>query len=1020
MKRILYCIITVSCLRPGTPSDSSEAAFIASLPELDSLLAADQSREVGIISKKPVPREQSDVAASGTVFRSMDMSPFSGSDLGGGLKLQLNGNLTDDILVSGILSDQKSPIQPRGDTRKIRDLDEVYVKVTHPNLTITAGDYNLKMKSGKLLNINKNLIGIKSSFISKNISGSAFFAGAKGKYRELRIKGEEGNQGPYMLASGGDFVHQTLVAGSETVWLNGQKLIRGNQYDYTIDYSTGELTFEPKHLLHSDSDIVVEYESTDSHYRRNTAGSSLSLEKNGRFFEVNWIRDFDDPSSSGSAYSASDLNVIKSSGDSEVIVTGAAADSAGMYVLENDIFVYDQIGLMPGERYHVSFSLDRTAGSYKRDVSLEGDLYYTFVPEENRNNYVDLYSTGRTLKKPENINLIHMRSGIPLSGNHMIQIDAAVSQFDRNRLSAIGDEDNAGSSISAAMDGKEINLGYGFGLDYSLSAFQQGSRYVPMTRDKHVSFERNWNVTGAESGKEMMSDITGKLRMPWDGALSSSFSQYSIGSVRRERMHTELESRSKWIPELQTSFNSVKGGQDFIQRSFFVKMLPGSFHPFVDHHGEFREFDNKWNSMSGGIEWEKPNTSMKISIGKRDDLLYDNAISRMAPVSEAVFGSLDFSRKTQRGWTGELQFRKRITDSMIQHTGTDISLAHIRTHFRRKNHPVRFDLKLKQESRLGTGRIMVYDSVGTGLGNYRYDEEFDAFIEDPNGSFAGFAVASGIRHPVKAVNITELFEVDFSKTSFHFMSGIKFRIHITADLSGADGAPGDWMFAALENESVERSRWMARTELSYRPADGKRQQLLSWFSRRDLNALDIRGADLSEHRDLSAEWKESIHRHFRWKVKGILSDHDIASSVSTFRNRRSSGEWIESGFEWNMNPELELKAHLTGGSGSGVHQTHPYSAKAIGLNASVIKRIGLIGRLRGEITLNESWMEESTSANLPPEALQGFSIGKTFRTQFTAHFLFKNAMSMNLSVNTISDARYDNLVNLRGEIRANF
>ncbi len=129
---------------------------------------------------------------------------------------------------------------------------------------------------------------------------------------------------------------------------------------------------------------------------------------------------------------------------------------------------------------------------------------------------------------------------------------------------------------------------------------------------------------------------------------------------------------------------------------------------------------------------------------------------------------------------------------------------------------------------------------------------------------------------------------------------------------------------------------------------------------------------------------------------------------------------MESGFEWNVRPDLEVNAHIQGGVDRGVHRNDSYSGKAMGLHASVIKRIGLIGRIRGEITLNESWMDEAASASLPPEALQGFALGKTFRMQITTHFLFKNAMSMNLSVNTISDARYENLINLRGEIRANF
>ncbi|MFQ6614647.1 MAG: hypothetical protein ACE5D1_07370, partial [Fidelibacterota bacterium] len=52
--------------------------------------------------------------SSGTVFRNFELSPTGGNEFTGGLQLQLQGKLTPDITVSGILSDQNFPIQPEG------------------------------------------------------------------------------------------------------------------------------------------------------------------------------------------------------------------------------------------------------------------------------------------------------------------------------------------------------------------------------------------------------------------------------------------------------------------------------------------------------------------------------------------------------------------------------------------------------------------------------------------------------------------------------------------------------------------------------------------------------------------------------------------------------------------------------------------------------------------------------------------------------------------------------------------
>ena len=69
----------------------------------------------------------SDIISSGTFHRQLSLSPFSGSEFSGGMRIQINGKLTDEIMVSGILSDQDLPIQPEGTTRNLEDLQQVYL-----------------------------------------------------------------------------------------------------------------------------------------------------------------------------------------------------------------------------------------------------------------------------------------------------------------------------------------------------------------------------------------------------------------------------------------------------------------------------------------------------------------------------------------------------------------------------------------------------------------------------------------------------------------------------------------------------------------------------------------------------------------------------------------------------------------------------------------------------------------------------------------------------------------------------
>ncbi len=59
------------------------------------------------------------------MYRNLTLSPLGGSDFSGGLQLQLQGMLSKDITVSGVLSDQSLPIQPEGTTQTLDEIDKV-------------------------------------------------------------------------------------------------------------------------------------------------------------------------------------------------------------------------------------------------------------------------------------------------------------------------------------------------------------------------------------------------------------------------------------------------------------------------------------------------------------------------------------------------------------------------------------------------------------------------------------------------------------------------------------------------------------------------------------------------------------------------------------------------------------------------------------------------------------------------------------------------------------------------------
>ena len=179
-------------------------------------------------------------------------------------------------------------------TQALEEIDKVYLHVSHPVFQIMAGDIDYELDSGRYLTISRKLEGLKGIFKYDKWSGQSALAGTKGLYNKLSFKGTDGSQGPYLLKSETGNKDILVLAGTEKVYLNGELLKRGENFDYIIDYSIGELTFTPRRLIDFDSDIYVEYEYSDFQYNRNVLSSSI-YRKFGKWgnIGVSWFKEKD-------------------------------------------------------------------------------------------------------------------------------------------------------------------------------------------------------------------------------------------------------------------------------------------------------------------------------------------------------------------------------------------------------------------------------------------------------------------------------------------------------------------------------------------------------------------------------------------------------------------------------------------------------------------------------------------------------------------------------------------------------
>ena len=93
----------------------------------------------------------------------------------------------------------------------------------------------------------------------------------------------------------------------------------------------------------------------------------------------------------------------------------------------------------------------------------------------------------------------------------------------------------------------------------------------------------------------------------------------------------------------------------------------------------------------------------------------------------------------------------------------DYTLAKILIAYSEFLHPVNWELQLKTEESFSEKRAIVYDSVGTGLGQYRYDSIFNTYVSDPNGAYIASTVPTGDRFPTTVLEGAQRIGFDFGK-----------------------------------------------------------------------------------------------------------------------------------------------------------------------------------------------------------------------------------------------------------------
>ena len=232
----------------------------------------------------------SQIQKFGSISRSISAGNQQNIGAQSALNLQLQGKLDNRFQLVASISDNQLPIQASGTTQQVQEIDQVFIQLSDEKSKWIAGDFALSTQANYFMKFNKRGLGLyvnsNETFNKKELKTETSISISKGKFNRLAIQGLEGVQGPYRLqgANGERFV--TVLAGTEVVYIDGKKVIRGLDQDYAIDYNTAEIVFTSKQRITKDKRIVIEFQYIDRQYLRPliTQQTEYSFGSGGKFY----------------------------------------------------------------------------------------------------------------------------------------------------------------------------------------------------------------------------------------------------------------------------------------------------------------------------------------------------------------------------------------------------------------------------------------------------------------------------------------------------------------------------------------------------------------------------------------------------------------------------------------------------------------------------------------------------------------------------------------------------------------
>jgi len=447
------------------------------------------------------------LTTSGSISRGVTIGNNQNSVLNSELDLQISGKLSDKVSLRASIQDANIPLQESGYSQRLDEFDQVFIELFSDSWNIRAGDIDLENNTSYFGRFSKRVQGllVNVNLDKEESKTNLFAAGAlvRGQFTTSQFLAQEGNQGPYKLRGPNNELFVLIVSGSETVYVNGLPIVRGESNDYIIDYNAGEIIFNSTFPITSEMRITVDYQFSERNFSRFTAFGGGNYETEKLKLGVSVYSEVDSKNQPlQQNLSAEQIQILSNAGDDQDLMFAPSgtpetySENRILYKKEliSGVEAYVFSNNPDDELFSVKFRLvGDNQGDYVLINSNSISKIYEYVEPISgvpQGNYAAIVQ----LIAPTKLQMAIVNGTYKPTEKTDIYFEAAGSKNDLNLFSNLDDSNNDGFAGKIRVKHNIIKTDSLWNLSAIVDADMIQQNFKTVQRLYYAEFNRDWNL----------------------------------------------------------------------------------------------------------------------------------------------------------------------------------------------------------------------------------------------------------------------------------------------------------------------------------------------------------------------------------------------------------------------------------------------------------------------------------------------------------------------------------------------